>query len=126
MDEQSMLPFYDMPIARSDRVSVDRSSRKKSQPFKPVAPGVTAALADPTRVVFLDVETTGLSWYYDSITIVGWMRDGRYDCHIAGEDPAQLAEVLRTAAALVTFNGTLFDLRFLRKEHADLVLPPLH
>jgi predicted nuclease with RNAse H fold/uncharacterized protein YprB with RNaseH-like and TPR domain/dephospho-CoA kinase len=127
MDEQSMLPFHDMPIARSDRVNtVDRSSRKKSQPFKPVAPGVAAALADPARVVFLDVETTGLSWYYDDITVVGWMCGGRYDFHIAGEHPMRLAGALHRATALVTFNGTLFDLRFLRKAFGTLTVPPVH
>ena len=120
MDEQSVLPFHDMPIARSNRVNViDQSSRKKIQPYKSVAPGVASALADSTRVVFLDVETTGLSWYYDDITIVGWMRGGRYDFHIAGEYPTRLADALRHAAALVTFNGTLFDLRFLRKAFID-------
>ncbi len=85
-----------------------------------------AALADRAKVVFLDVETTGLSWYYDYITIVGWMRDGAYDFHVTGEPATRLVEALQNATALVTFNGTLFDLRFLRKEFAGLVTPPLH
>jgi hypothetical protein len=86
MDEQSMLPFNEMPIARSRRnETVDRPSHQKHRQSKPLAPGVAAALADPARVVFLDVETTGLSWYYDEITLVGWMHNGRYDFHIAGE-----------------------------------------
>ena len=127
MDEQSMLPFNEMPIARSRRIeTVDRPSRQKHSQSKPLAPGVAAALADPARVVFLDVETTGLSWYYDEITLVGWMHNGRYDFHIAGERPTRLVEALHHAAALVTFNGTLFDLRFLRKAFAEFVVPPLH
>jgi hypothetical protein len=28
------------------------------------------ALDDPKRVVFLDVETTGLSWFYDELTFM--------------------------------------------------------
>ncbi len=60
------------------------------------------------------------------ITIVGWMRDGTYDFHVTGEPATRLVEALQDATALVTFNGTLFDLRFLRKEFAGLVIPPLH
>src|SRR5271169_1236330 len=123
MDEQSMLPFHDMPMARPKRLgTVDRSSSKTFRLGKPLGAGVTAALADPARVIFLDVETTGLSWYYDDITIVGWMRDGRYEVLVAGEPPARLTDALQQAAALVTFNGTLFDLRFLRKAFPGLAI----
>jgi uncharacterized protein YprB with RNaseH-like and TPR domain len=119
MDKQSILPFHDAPMPRSKRLgAVDRSLSKTFRPGKPLGPGITAALADPARVIFLDVETTGLSWYYDDITIVGWMRDGRYEVLVAGELPARLIDALQQAAALVTFNGTLFDLRFLRKAFA--------
>ncbi len=54
------------------------------------------------------------------------MRDGRYDFHIADEPPTRLADALQQAAAVVTFNGTLFDLRFLRKAYPGLVIPPMH
>ena len=126
MDEQSMLPFH-IPISPAKRFEVvDRPPRRTPRTKKPLDAGFMAALADPARVVFLDVETTGLSWYYDYITIVGWMRDGSYDFHVTGEPITRLARALQDAAALVTFNGTLFDLRFLRKEFAELVTPPLH
>ena len=51
------------------------------------------------------------------------MCDGRYDFHITGENPTRLADALHRAAALVTFNGTLFDLRFLRKAFGTLTFP---
>jgi uncharacterized protein YprB with RNaseH-like and TPR domain len=124
MDEQLMLPFHDLPTLRSRPSEAIRySTRRKPRPTKRLA---IAALADPTRVVFLDVETTGLSWYYDRITVIGWMKGGSYDFHIAGEVPTRLAKALQSATALVTFNGTIFDLRFLRKEFADLSLHPPH
>jgi uncharacterized protein YprB with RNaseH-like and TPR domain/predicted nuclease with RNAse H fold/dephospho-CoA kinase len=127
MDEQSMLPFHDMPVTRPKRLeAADRASRKNYRATKPLDRAIVAALADAARVVFLDVETTGLSWYYDEITVVGWMRDAQYDFHLAGERPGRLDEALRTASALVTFNGTLFDLRFLRKAYADLTTPRVH
>jgi predicted nuclease with RNAse H fold/uncharacterized protein YprB with RNaseH-like and TPR domain/dephospho-CoA kinase len=124
--EQSVLPFHDMPMAYSARDQANRrlpgAIARPSQP--PAFP--LAALEDPRRVVFLDVETTGLSWFYDELTIVGWVNGGVYHVHIADEDPQPLITALRSAHALVTFNGTLFDLRFLKKTFGDLVLPPVH
>jgi predicted nuclease with RNAse H fold/dephospho-CoA kinase len=89
-------------------------------------PRISAGLEDPHSVVFLDVETTGLSWFYDEITLVGWAHEGAYQVHVAGEDPADLLKVLAGARALVTFNGTLFDLKFLKKTFGDVSLPPVH
>ena len=89
-------------------------------------PQISAGLEDWRSVVFLDVETTGLSWFYDEITLVGWARDGAYRVHIAGDDPADLLKALAEARALVTFNGTLFDLRFLKKTFGEISLPPVH
>src|SRR5712671_6367685 len=103
MDEQSMLPFRDMPVIPSKRTTAgDRSKHGRLRSTKPLDAGFVSALADSSRVVFLDVETTGLSWYYDDITVVGWMKAGNYDFHVAGETPARLAAALATAAALVT------------------------
>jgi predicted nuclease with RNAse H fold/dephospho-CoA kinase len=89
-------------------------------------PRISEGLTDPARVIFLDVETTGLSWFYDEITLVGWARDGVYRTHIAGEDPTALLNSLADAQALVTFNGTLFDLKFLKKTFGEIALPPVH
>jgi uncharacterized protein YprB with RNaseH-like and TPR domain len=89
-------------------------------------PRISESLADSSKVVFLDVETTGLSWFYDELTLVGWARDGAYRTHIAGEDPIALFGALSDAHALVTFNGTLFDLKFLKKTFGEIALPPVH
>jgi predicted nuclease with RNAse H fold/dephospho-CoA kinase len=91
-----------------------------------VVEGLSTALEDPHRVLFLDVETTGLSRYYDDITLVGWLLDGVYRVYVAGDDPGLLLSSLRDASALVTFNGTLFDLGFLEKAFTGLVLPSVH
>jgi predicted nuclease with RNAse H fold/dephospho-CoA kinase len=125
--DQSLLALKEPVIAPSKQPkSVKPASPQKSRPAKPMEPGSIAALEDPASVLFLDIETTGLSWYYDEITIVGWLRDGAYSVHLAGDSPAPLLDSLRTALALVTFNGTQFDLRFLRKAFPELVLPPVH
>jgi predicted nuclease with RNAse H fold/dephospho-CoA kinase len=76
--------------------------------------------------MFLDIETTGLSRYYDEITVIGWLYDGCYQACIAGDDPAPLMAALTESRVLVTFNGTQFDLPFLRKAFPGISLPSLH
>ncbi|ARN82808.1 ribonuclease H-like domain-containing protein [Methylocystis bryophila] len=74
----------------------------------------------------MDIETTGLSRYYDALTLVGYQIGGQYHVHVAGDDPADLISALRDAATLVTFNGTLFDIPFLRKTFGEVGLPRRH
>lgn len=118
-----MLPLQDVPL--DQRKPTRQLVRVPKRP-KPLDRRFAAALAEPTKVLFLDVETTGLSWFYDELTIVGWAMDGRYCLHIAGGNPQPLVEALKIAKTLITFNGTLFDLRFLRKTFGNIELPPVH
>src|SRR5258708_21047461 len=113
--EQSLLPFSGPISARPDRttpVSAARQSRKSS---RSIEPHILAGLSDVSRVLFLDVETTGLSRHYDELTLVGWLFEGVYRVHVAGDDPHPPLSSLRTASALCTFNRTLFGLAFLSK-----------
>lgn len=80
----------------------------------------------PRRVLFLDIETTGLSHFYDEITIVGWALNGRSGTFIKGKEPVELIAAARAAAAVVTFNGIRFDQRFLKQEFPDVQLPEAH
>jgi predicted nuclease with RNAse H fold/dephospho-CoA kinase len=123
---QSMLPFPDTPLDQTRPPRLKRSPGPARGSAKRLNRRLATALADPGRVIFLDVETTGLSWFYDDLTMVGWALDGKYYTHIAGGDAKHLTDALQRADALVTFNGTLFDLRFLRKTFGDLALPPVH
>lgn len=84
------------------------------------------ALTIPDRTVFLDIETTGLSFYYDEITLVGVSSSEGYYCFIKGSSPKRLFEILSGAKCIVTFNGTMFDLKFLKKEFDRLPLPKSH
>src|SRR6516165_2426694 len=98
---QPMLPFPDAPshpVRLTHRIAGSRSARRSA---KRPDQRLTAALADPGRVLFLDVETTGLSWFYDELTMVGWVLDGKYYTHIAGSDAKQLTDALQRADALV-------------------------
>ena len=84
------------------------------------------ALTYPTETIFLDIETTGLSRYYDYITLVGWSIGEEYGVYVRGDSNTQLHSALAQAKAIVTFNGSIFDLPFLRQEFHDLRIPEAH
>jgi uncharacterized protein YprB with RNaseH-like and TPR domain/predicted nuclease with RNAse H fold/dephospho-CoA kinase len=84
------------------------------------------ALTIPELTAFVDIETTGLSHYYDEITVVGVGSISGYRFFIKGQADDELKEHLASFKCLVTFNGTLFDLKFLRREFPDLELPSSH
>lgn len=84
------------------------------------------ALGFPLKTLFLDIETTGLSRYYDTITMVGWSMASQYSVYVKGGSERPLRAALQEAKAIVTFNGTLFDLPFLRQEFPDLQIPTAH
>lgn len=89
------------------------------------------AYSFPEDVMFLDIESTGLSTYYHYVTLVGWVMNGVYDCWIQGTNSENFLQAFRTAKLIVTFNGTRFDCRFLnhtfqtkdftQKPHLDLM-----
>lgn len=85
-----------------------------------------AAVGTGKSVLFLDIETTGLSRYYDKITLVGYLVDGDYRVYIQGSDPQPLLDALAAADTLVTFNGTLFDVPFLLQTFEDAIIPTTH
>ena len=77
-------------------------------------------------MMFLDIETTGLSRHYDYITLVGYEIDGEYNVLMAGDDDRHFRLVLERATSLVTFNGSCFDLPFLAATFKDLRWPKHH
>lgn len=83
-------------------------------------------LSFPQKVIFLDIETTGLSRYYDFITLIGWSYQGKFNIYVQGGDEAPFRAALADASVIVTFNGSLFDLPFLREAFHDLAIPPVH
>jgi len=84
------------------------------------------ALTFPSSTLFIDIETTGLSRYYDYITVIGWSIGGEYGVYVKGGDNAPLRAAIKKAKAIVTFNGTLFDLPFIKHEFPNLVMPKAH
>jgi uncharacterized protein YprB with RNaseH-like and TPR domain len=84
------------------------------------------ALTYPLDTIFLDIETTGLSLYYDQITLVGWSIGRKYGVYLKDQDESGLLAALNSAKAIATFNGTIFDLKFLKKTFSGIYIPPIH
>jgi len=67
---------------------------------------------------YLDIETIGLSAFFDYITVVGILRcDGRNNelVQLVGEEVTRgnLITALRDVRTIYTYNGARFDLRFI-------------
>lgn len=92
----------------------------------PVAEYYRLALEFPREVLFLDIETTGLSLYYDIISMVGWSIGKKFGVYINGQDEIFLIEALNKAKVIVTFNGTMFDLKFINKYLDAPKIPSVH
>ena len=76
--------------------------------------------------VYLDIETTGLSTVFDTVTMVGLYDGRKYELFVDGDNLQELPAHLRDYSVAVTFNGAGFDLRFLKVAFPELVLPPIH
>ena len=76
--------------------------------------------------VYLDIETTGLSSVFDTVTMVGLYDGRKYELFVDGENLQDLPQRLQKHSVVVTFNGAGFDLRFLKLAFPELRLPPIH
>lgn len=84
------------------------------------------SLQNPERVLFLDIETTGLSHFYDEITVIGWSLGGTSKSFVRGDPISSLIGAFDEADVMVTFNGIRFDTRFMRAEFPNVSLPNVH
>ncbi|MFN3422199.1 MAG: ribonuclease H-like domain-containing protein [Armatimonadota bacterium] len=78
-----------------------------------------------SQAVCLDIETTGLT-DKDRVTVVGLYHNEQYEPFVDGINLEQVPDVLRCFRILVTFNGSDFDIPFLRRVFPFLLLPPVH
>ena len=87
----------------------------------------------PGRMLFLDIETTGLSFEGDSVTCVGVSDGSGVATYVRGENLSKFPEALSGVELLVTYNGSMFDVPvlqrafprvdFARFHHIDLRFP---
>jgi predicted nuclease with RNAse H fold/uncharacterized protein YprB with RNaseH-like and TPR domain/adenylate kinase family enzyme len=76
-----------------------------------------------SEALYLDIETTGLSRELHYITVIGALYKNRFYQWVWPEPLDELAELMATAPLVVTFNGSRFDIPFLRS-HAHAVPEP--
>jgi hypothetical protein len=56
--------------------------------------------------VYLDIETTGLSTVFDTVTMVGLYDGRKYDVYVDGENLQDLPRRLQKYSVVITFNGS--------------------
>ena len=95
-------------------------------PSKKLGQQIALCMEHPESILFLDIETTGLSLYYDEITLVGWTLGGRSGTYIKGGCPKQMLEAVAASEIAVTYNGLRFDAKFMKQEFPDISFPEAH
>jgi hypothetical protein len=80
----------------------------------------------PGRTLFLDIETTGLSFEGDSVTCVGVSDGTSTRAFVRGRDLPSFPEVLDGIELLVTYNGSSFDLPILKAAFPDVAFDRFH
>ena len=92
----------------------------------PVSEYFRIALDYPEDTLFLDIETTGSGYRFDQITVVGWSLGQDFGFYIDGDDPTPMLEAINKSKAVVTFNGSTFDLPIVRKAFPEASFPTCH
>ncbi len=80
----------------------------------------------PGRTLYLDIETTGLSFDGDSVTCVGVSDGSTSRAFVRGRDLASFPEALDGIELLVTYNGASFDLPVLRSAFPEVDFGRFH
>jgi hypothetical protein len=83
------------------------------------------------RIAYLDIETTGATAGVSAITVIGLYDGERPRVYVQGQSLHCFVEEIEEFTLLVTYNGKLFDLPFIRRElglplehaHIDLRYP---
>ena len=78
------------------------------------------------RALFLDIETTGLSPDYNEVTVIGALGGGQLALFVKGINLNQFPAYVQQFPLLVTFNGSQFDVPFLRAHFPKARLDQAH
>lgn len=78
------------------------------------------------KALFVDIETTGLSRYYDKITLIGTSNGHKVKIFAKDNNLKEALNCLQNYEMIVTFNGKLFDIPFIMNEFPEAKIPPIH
>ncbi|HLA37510.1 MAG TPA: ribonuclease H-like domain-containing protein [Candidatus Brocadiales bacterium] len=76
--------------------------------------------------VFLDIETTGMSSWWNDITVIGIYDSLGPKVFVKGKDLGDFPAVIKDYSLLITYNGRQFDVPFLKAKFPGLKLPGAH
>ncbi len=76
--------------------------------------------------VFLDIETTGISYEWGDVTVVGTYDGCETRVFVQGKNLWEFPAYVKKFSMLVTYNGKQFDVPFLRAKFPGLKLPVAH
>ena len=78
------------------------------------------------KIAYLDIETTGLAPQTDYVTVIGLFDGSRTHSYIHGKNLDDFLGDITEYDMVVTFNGSLFDIPFLKKAFPKVKIPKLH
>ncbi|MFN7990902.1 MAG: ribonuclease H-like domain-containing protein [Candidatus Micrarchaeia archaeon] len=78
------------------------------------------------RIAYLDIETTGLAPQTDHVTVIGVYDGKKVHSYVHGQNLDDFVKDIARYEMVVTFNGSMFDLPFLRKSFRGAKMPLLH
>jgi uncharacterized protein YprB with RNaseH-like and TPR domain/predicted nuclease with RNAse H fold/dephospho-CoA kinase len=110
----------DISNGRTNEILSELSKKSGSKDFYRVA------YSYPEDVMFLDIETTGLSQIYHYVTLIGWMISGSYHYWLPGMDNSVFLNTFKRVKLIITFNGVKFDCPFIKKtfNHPEVSVKP--
>ena len=76
--------------------------------------------------VFLDIETTGLSWERSDITLIGLYDGENVKTYVKGTNMDEFARDIKNFSMIITFNGARFDLPFIRTAFPQVKMDQIH
>ncbi len=78
------------------------------------------------KVAYVDIETTGLAPATDYVTVVGLYDGKTVKSYIHGRNLQDFKAELAKYDVIITFNGSMFDVPFLKSRISGLKVPPIH
>ncbi len=80
----------------------------------------------PSELLFVDIETEGLSKERNDITVIGIYKKGIYHSFIKDLNLNEAFTLLAETPIWITFGGENFDIPFIKKTFPDLKTPIVH
>jgi len=80
----------------------------------------------PSHILFVDIETEGLSKEKNDITLIGIYKEGKYYPFIKNLNLDKALKFLAYTPIWITFGGENFDVPFIKKTFPQLKTPLIH